>query len=50
MGQPRKWTEDDGEDVLWICLHCGAELHADCVGNECPVCDAPIEDEADGVG
>lgn len=47
MGNPRKWTEDDGEEVLWVCASCGAELHADCVGKTCPVCGVEIEGEED---
>ena len=35
-----KWDPDtDPEDVLWVCDSCGAELHADCIGETCPVCD-----------
>jgi rubrerythrin len=46
-GEPRKWTEEDGEEMLWVCVSCGAELHADCVGQTCPCCGvdtAPDED------
>jgi rubrerythrin len=56
-GEPRKWTEDDGEEMLWVCVSCGAELHADCVGVTCPACGAPADDtetwkgeKRDGVG
>ena len=28
-----KWKEGDPEDQLWVCLSCGAELNADCVGD-----------------
>lgn len=37
------WKEGDPEDQLWVCPHCGAELNADCVGDDCPVCGEPSE-------
>lgn len=40
-----RWNPDtDSEDELWVCPHCDAELHADCVGETCPVCGEPAED------
>lgn len=44
MSNPRKWQEEDGEDMLWVCQSCGAEMHADCVGDICPVCGVPADD------
>jgi rubrerythrin len=47
MTRPRFWDETtDPEDTLWVCVSCGSELHADCVGDECPVCGARVEDGA----
>ena len=37
--------EIDFEDCLWVCPYCGAEIHADCVGEECPMCGEVIEDD-----
>lgn len=45
MTDARYWTDDDGEDVLWVCQSCGAELHADCVADKCPVCGVELEDD-----
>jgi rubrerythrin len=45
---PAKWKPDMGEERLWICPHCDAELDADCVGDTCPVCRANLGDETDG--
>lgn len=42
---PTKWREDMGEDRLWVCQSCGAELDADCVGDECPVCHTHASDD-----
>ncbi len=43
------WEEGDPEDQLWVCICCGAELDADCVGDKCPVCGVEIEDEEDAI-
>jgi rubrerythrin len=32
-----------GEDRLWICPHCDAELDADAVGDKCPACGTELE-------
>lgn len=47
MGNWRRWQEDDGEEVLWVCPLCDAHVHADSVGNQCPECGEPIEEDAD---
>jgi rubrerythrin len=44
MARIVKWKEEDGEDVLWTCISCGAELHSDCVGATCPVCGVQADD------
>lgn len=44
MTDPIYWTEEDGEEVLWICPYCDTELHADCVGDTCPECGADADD------
>ena len=39
------WREGiDAEDQLCVCQPCGAELNADCIGDECPVCGAPSDE------
>ena len=51
MSRPIYWNEDlDSEDELWVCIHCGAELHADCVGDTCPVCLEKIDEYEDPEG
>lgn len=45
MTRAIKWTEDMGEERLWVCEVCGAELDADCVGDHCPACGDKIADE-----
>lgn len=46
MTVPVKWNPAfHSEDELWVCQSCGAELHADCVGDKCPACGAETEDE-----
>ncbi len=45
MSRAVKWTEEMGEDRLWVCQSCGAELDADCVGETCPSCGEDVEDE-----
>jgi rubrerythrin len=45
MSRVVKWEEGDPDDVLWVCPSCDAHLHADCVGDHCPCCNAPVEDE-----
>ena len=48
MSRIIKWREGiDPEDQLWVCVHCGAELNSDCVGDECPVCGEEVEDDYD---
>lgn len=32
---------------LWVCPSCEAYIHCDSVGDECPVCGEPIEEEGD---
>ena len=38
----------DAPDQLWVCPYCGAELNADCVGDECPACGTKLDDEDEG--
>lgn len=34
-----RWYEDQHDiSELWVCIHCDAHLHADCVGDKCPRC------------
>jgi rubrerythrin len=40
-----KWTEADGEEMLWVCQSCDAHLNADCVGNACPVCGVSVDED-----
>jgi rubrerythrin len=40
-----QWIEEDGEDMLWNCPSCGRDINADHVGEKCPACDAPVEDD-----
>lgn len=40
-----KWMEYMGEDRLWVCQVCGSECDSDTVGETCPECGAPAEDE-----
>lgn len=45
MSRIVKWREGDCEELLWVCVSCGAELNADCVGADCPACGVEIEEE-----
>lgn len=40
-----QWIEEDGEDMLWNCPSCGRDINSDYVGETCPACDAPVEDD-----
>jgi len=33
------------ESELWVCPCCDAHLHADAVGDKCPRCGTPVEDD-----
>ena len=39
------WTEDLGDERLWVCPHCAAELDADAVGDACPACHVELADD-----
>ncbi len=42
---PVYWRDGvDPDDALWVCSYCGAELHADCVGDVCPACGARADE------
>ncbi len=45
MSRAVYWKEWMGEDQLWVCPSCGAELNSDCVGSECPACKTELDDE-----
>ncbi len=39
------WREGiDPDDQLCVCQSCGAELNADCIGEECPACGVPADE------
>jgi rubrerythrin len=38
------WKEGDPEDQLWVCVSCGAELNADCIGDDCPACGVSLSE------
>ncbi|MCW2317268.1 rubrerythrin [Rhodoblastus acidophilus] len=49
--EPVKWDQEvHDESLLWVCPCCGAELNADCVGDVCPACHAPVDDEEENEG
>lgn len=45
MSNPIYWEEEDGEEMLWVCVSCDAHLNADCVGETCPACGVDADDE-----
>lgn len=42
------WDEGiHDESELWVCPSCDAHLHRDSVGDECPACGEPIDEDRD---